>query len=323
MKYIIATLAFILIISGQALAQISTINLEAHYTFNGSTNDSSGMGNNGINHGATYASDRFGNVLSSGQFSGAEYVEVLNDFDFEERTVSLWFYADTITSTDGVIYNSDNGDLAYGSTILKVSNNSGQKSIRFSVSSTAAGYIHFEPIIEKEWYHVSITVTNDSIHYYLNCNAVASYPFTASSSSDGTATTKIGGGRLYNNYFLGKIDDIRVYSTEVDSSIQMQLCNNESQIVNAITHLSNNENTINIYPNPANDIVTIDYRNITINSGYSLKIHNSSGQEIFTSQITKQKFKKPARLIGPTGIYLVLITDLNNGIIVAKKLILN
>jgi hypothetical protein len=43
----------------------------------------------------------------------------------------------------------------------------------------------------------------------------------------------------------------------------------------------NNTNTIKIYPNPASTHVTINYGNYAIMNGYSLKIINSLGQQVF------------------------------------------
>jgi hypothetical protein len=43
----------------------------------------------------------------------------------------------------------------------------------------------------------------------------------------------------------------------------------------------NNENTILIYPNPASDHITIDNGNYSAMAGYSIKIQNNSGQQVF------------------------------------------
>ena len=300
----VITTILAVIIGGHSFGQISTVDLEAHFNFNGNTNDSTGNGNDGTNLGVTYTTDRFGAPMSSGQFNGGEYIEISNDFDYQERTISLWFYADTITSTDGVIYNSDNAGLVYGSTIIMVSENAGQNSIRFSVSSAAAGYIFYEPLTEKEWHHASISAANDSIHYYLDCNKVASYPFSASSSNNGTTTTKIGCGRNYNNFFSGKIDDIRIYSTDVDSNIQLDLCN-ESQATNSInSNEMMQKTTVHIFPNPTNGIINVEeYKVLTIYNITGVQIASFSQNE----QVDISTYSPAVYLVNIDGHYQKII----------------
>lgn len=77
-----------------ANAQIPTSGLVAYYPFNGNANDSSGNGNNGTNHGATLATDRFGNSNSAYSFDGvSSYIDCGNGTSLKvanDITVAAW-----------------------------------------------------------------------------------------------------------------------------------------------------------------------------------------------------------------------------------------
>lgn len=89
--------------------------LVAWYPFNGNANDESGNGNNGTVNGATLTSDRNGNENSAYYFSGSNsnptYIQGdCSNFPIEERTVSVWFFANDI----GFGQVSGRGLLGYG-----------------------------------------------------------------------------------------------------------------------------------------------------------------------------------------------------------------
>src|SRR5208283_3362386 len=54
--------------------------------------------------------------------------------------------------------------------------------------------------------------------------------------------------------------------------------------INPVTYQS----TIKIYPNPTRDQITINYGNISILTGYTIKIINVQGKTVFTSPIQQE-----------------------------------
>ena len=84
----------------------------------------------------------------------------------------------------------------------------------------------------------------------------------------------------------------------------------------------NNLGTLKIWPNPANDHITIDNGNFSILNGYSVKIETVLGQEVFKSVINQQQFSVDLSTWKGKGIYLVHVLDGQNNIIETKKIIL-
>ena len=84
----------------------------------------------------------------------------------------------------------------------------------------------------------------------------------------------------------------------------------------------NNLGTLKIWPNPANDHITIDNGNFSILNGYSVKIETVLGQEVFKSAINQQQFSVDLSTWKGKGIYLVHVLDGQSNIIETKKIIL-
>jgi hypothetical protein len=84
----------------------------------------------------------------------------------------------------------------------------------------------------------------------------------------------------------------------------------------------NNENTILIYPNPASDHITIDNGNYTAMAGYSIKIENNAGQQVFQSAINKAQFYVDLSTWSGNGLYFVHLIDPQNNTVTVRKIVL-
>jgi hypothetical protein len=84
----------------------------------------------------------------------------------------------------------------------------------------------------------------------------------------------------------------------------------------------NNENTILIYPNPASDHITIDNGNYTAMAGYSIKITNNAGQQVFQSAINQQQFYVDLSTWNGNGLYFVHLIDPQNNTLTVRKIVL-
>lgn len=84
----------------------------------------------------------------------------------------------------------------------------------------------------------------------------------------------------------------------------------------------NNTNAILIYPNPASDHITIDNGNFALMAGYSIRIENSSGQQVFQSGINQAQFYIDISAWPGNGLYFVHLIDAQNNTVTIRKIIL-
>jgi hypothetical protein len=84
----------------------------------------------------------------------------------------------------------------------------------------------------------------------------------------------------------------------------------------------NISNTLLIYPNPAKDRIIIDNGNYTVMSGYSIKIQNSIGQQVFNSAITQPQFNIDLSTWTGKGIYYVRLLDASGNVVTTRKILL-
>ena len=84
----------------------------------------------------------------------------------------------------------------------------------------------------------------------------------------------------------------------------------------------NNENTILIYPNPASDHITIDNGNYSAMAGYTIRIENNAGQQVFQSAINQQQFYVDLSTWSGNGLYFVHLIDPQNNTVTVRKIVL-
>lgn len=79
---------------------------------------------------------------------------------------------------------------------------------------------------------------------------------------------------------------------------------------------------INVFPNPTNDKITIDNGDLSKMNGYSVKIMNSLGQQIFQSTINQQQFNIDITTWGGIGVYFLQLIDNGGNIVDIRKILL-
>ena len=84
----------------------------------------------------------------------------------------------------------------------------------------------------------------------------------------------------------------------------------------------NNENTILIYPNPASDHITIDNGNFAAMAGYTIKIENNAGQQVFQSAINQAQFYVDLSTWSGNGLYFVHLIDAQGNTVTVRKIVL-
>jgi hypothetical protein len=99
----------------------------------------------------------------------------------------------------------------------------------------------------------------------------------------------------------------------------------DTLIINAtITGLNppSNQNTLKVFPNPANTHITIDYGNFGSMNGYTLTIVNAIGQTVFTTPINQQTSYIDLSSWTGNGIYYVQLLDIQNNTIENRKIVI-
>jgi hypothetical protein len=84
----------------------------------------------------------------------------------------------------------------------------------------------------------------------------------------------------------------------------------------------NSENTILIYPNPASDHITIDNGNYSAMAGYTIRIENNAGQQVFQSAINQQQFYVDLSTWTGNGLYFIHLIDSQNNTVTVRKIVL-
>ena len=97
----------------------------------------------------------------------------------------------------------------------------------------------------------------------------------------------------------------------------------DTLIINTTLNLPapNNSNVIKVYPNPASDHVTINNGNYSLMSGYTLKIENSAGQQVFTSLVNQAQFYLDISNWTGNGMYYIHLIDPQNNTVTIRKIV--
>jgi len=202
-----------------------TDGLAAFFPFNGNAGDESGTGNNGTVHGATLTTDRFGNANHAYFFNGtSDYIEVPSSNSLKLTTgftINAWVCLDSFViapyTCNTIVSKVADKDWSGGYELKAAGSEDPdyrqfQSSAKISgINSTVIGLSNYST---GTWYMV--TTTYDGIHYRLYVNGSLADEITCT----GTVQTsdiplRIGrrsGAGKYNNWFQGKIDDIRIYN---------------------------------------------------------------------------------------------------------------
>ena len=121
-----------------------------------------------------------------------------------------------------------------------------------------------------------------------------------------------------NTYVVGSIDDIGIWNRALTEQEIANLYASNSLSTNPVTYNS----TVNIYPNPANDQITIDCGNLDNVEGWNIKITNMLGQEVFSQPMNTQQYVIPLHTWTGQGMYFVKIINAQNEVINIKKIVL-
>ncbi len=233
---VVGLISALLLCGAQSYAvPVITDGLVAGYEFNGDANDASGNGNNATVFGATLGTDRFGISNNAYAFDGDDYlVASAGTLPTAERTVALWFRADTITNMPNLVGYGGSYPTPPGTSWLMGISHWGVGA--YSVTShwgtnTLQYYYAQEPV--GAWIHYAVTTDVGGTKMYINGVEVASNSNFINNTETAGTDLAIGvavdtqGNAPYTDvnvgYFVGSMDDVLIYNRALDSSEVEQL----------------------------------------------------------------------------------------------------
>ncbi len=139
-------------------------------------------------------------------------------------------------------------------------------------------------------------------------------------STDSVNWNLIGSGVRKTGIFIYKTTNSNTQT--IYDTIKISVTDTLFIKVNLTGISSINSNTLKVYPNPTKNHLTINYGNYSNMSGYTLKITNSLGQQVFMTPINQQQSYLNLSDWGGKGIYYISIIDRSNKTIENKKIVL-
>ena len=195
----------------------------------------------------------------------------------------------------------------------------------------------FDGVTDYGRYTQSIPVNNVTLEFWFKSKdldgivAMFEYAYnTGFSLGSATApnTLKWSNGEIGNSITINPtgLQSISVTDGNCDDTVYFDTVLATDTLVINTGLLSTNptkyNNTVTIYPNPANEQITIDCGNLTNVSGWNIKIFNILSQEVFSGAMNQQQYTIPLNIWGGKGVYFVKIYDASNNVVNTKKIIL-
>jgi hypothetical protein len=315
------------------------------WPFNGNASDESGNGNNGTVNGATLTSDRFGNTGKAYDFDGVDDViaTTLIQGSISTYSISCWINTSSTSlnacSGGGAIVQSRGPALqTTGKTFMIFYGENAIPKITSAINgeSLIFGKQSVNDVNDGLWHHIvgtwsGVSGTNlalNEVKLYVDgteiTNASNSFfdpngPTQAPINSPYNTKFGVFEGCIASKFFEGKIDDIGIWNRALDSSEVVALYNSNTSTT---VTLNNQSNKIKIHPNPTNDHITIDAGDLNVMNGYSIRIVNALGQQMFQSAITQQQFYLDLSTWTGSGIYYVNIINAQGVTIDTRKIVL-
>ena len=142
-------------------------------------------------------------------------------------TLMAWVDLNSSFSTDGVIVGQDKFQLRINS------------AKRFEAIINGTTVTYNTALTTSQWYHVAATYGCGNLNLYLNGKLVATQPISGNIAADATKLTLGRNPAGTNNYFKGKIDEVRVFNValtaaQVQRMVYQEIQNTASQVRGAI-----------------------------------------------------------------------------------------
>jgi hypothetical protein len=183
------------------------------WKFDGDAKDSSGNGNHGtVNGDPNWVTGRIGGAL---QFNGVDdYVHTDYATDLPAWTVALWVSCPAGPSSApsaGPVHRERNFQINWNHSLGDFR---GAVCLQIRRRWFAAS---FGELKANRWYHLAATYDGENLKAYTNGVLIMDNPDPSGPQDKESKTLKFARHALYNDYFEGTIDDVRIYSYDLSA----------------------------------------------------------------------------------------------------------
>jgi hypothetical protein len=291
-------------------------------------------------NGATLTTDRFGEANKAYYFDGTSFIDCGSSDQMamtNNLTLSCWGKT-SLQSPNLCIagrWSNAFNPPPFGTPEYCISFNNTNVSSCIVISTPPNEYVS-APITyyDNQWHQFTMTYDGSINKIFIDGNLASQGNFSGNIQSFVNkfvvGTYGLAGFPDLPNSWIGEIDDVGLWNraltpTEITSLYQAEVsC--QSLVINSGTLSSFNppvyQSTVTIYPNPANDQITIDCGTLANVVGYHIEIVNTLGQVVFNQPMNTQQYNVPLNTWSGTGVYFVKIYDASNNLLNTKKIIL-
>ena len=295
--------------------------LIAYYPFNGNANDESENANHGSVNGASLTTDRFGNLESAYEFNGIDnFVQVANssslDITTNELTINMWLYNDNPDSSNLWKGISKGGyDVGNGYELI-FTNDPSNINGRLSLNIGGGGYFTSSfNSYNNQWIMITGTFNSGVGKIYINGIEQSKTQQGTTNLISSTSDLFIGRRNPVNNYagfVKGKIDDVRIYSTELSATQILNLFNNNALIVEEYNTATKNKFYIN------NNVLY--FKNTqNLNELKNIEVYNLFGQKVFETSIIETQISFSTL---QNGVYFLIVKNKEDQYSILKFIIM-
>ncbi len=297
-------------------AQLLDENLLLYYPFNGNANDSSENGFDGLVHGATLTTDRYGNPNSAYYFDGInDFIEFPNSYILKPDlpiSFSFWIKYNDIDAQNCVVFNTSFEENRSVGVYFNIQNSTKKFSVGYGDgsynfgSSTRRSYVSNFEMDTTDWHLITVVVTGPQhMKIYFDCEWQSGGTYSGEGYSLEYSNYPGCIGRhdqdlhLPAYYFKGKIDEFRYWNRALLPADVEALC--------AITSLNDSPDQskdFKVYPNPTRERINIksDYE-----IDYNIKLYDQFGKLCFSEENIRQIDLSSLS----NGLYVLLIKTAN------------
>lgn len=326
---------FVLVCIGLSIKAQTTV---AYYPLNGNGNDASGNGKNGTVTNVTAVLDRNNNPSAAMNYNGTtSKIEVADTSGFNNGngsiSVAAWFKNESLSGINPIL---TTGMQGFASGMYLCCNYlSANGKIVFALASSTTGFpsgvagsIFIQSSLstynDNQWHHVVVVVdkTLNIASMYIDGTKANIQKYTSFGTTGGTiqnnntelniagltnaskpsqAYVGVGVASGANQFWKGNLDEVYYFKKALTGTEIQNLYN--GTFVN-LEKISKNNETLTLYPNPANQSIKI--QGINLNDEVHIKIISPDGKIVKDEMATKSSVNVSDL---NAGIYFIELSD--------------